>query len=139
MDINKLTLKSQEALQAAQRLASENNNQQVETAHLMGALLGQSDGVILPLMQKLGVAPPSLRAKVEGLLDRAPEGLRTGRRLSVAGDEVGAREGVLGGGVARRRLRLDRASAPGPARRAGRPGVGPRRTSASSGSACSRH
>ena len=73
MDINKLTLKSQEALQAAQRLASENNNQQVETAHLMGALLGQSDGVILPLMQKLGVAPPSLRAKVEGLLDRAPK------------------------------------------------------------------
>jgi ATP-dependent Clp protease ATP-binding subunit ClpB len=73
MDINKLTLKSQEAMQAAQRLASENNNQQVETAHLMGALLGQSDGVILPLMQKLGVAPPSLRAKVEGLLDRAPK------------------------------------------------------------------
>ena len=73
MDINKLTLKSQEALQSAQRLASENNNQQVETAHLMGALLGQTDGVILPLMQKLGVAPQSLRAKVEGLLDRAPK------------------------------------------------------------------
>ena len=74
MDINKLTLKSQEALQAAQRLASENNNQQVETAHLMGALLGQTEGVILPLVQKLGIAPQSLRTKVEGLLDRAPLG-----------------------------------------------------------------
>ena len=73
MDINKLTLKSQEALQAAQRLAGENNNQQVETAHLLGALLGQTDGVILPLMQKLGVSPQSLRTKVEGLLDRAPK------------------------------------------------------------------
>jgi ATP-dependent Clp protease ATP-binding subunit ClpB len=73
MDINKLTLKSQDALKAAQQLASENNNQQVETAHLMGALLGQTEGVILPLMQKLGVAPQSLRTKVEGLLDRAPK------------------------------------------------------------------
>ena len=73
MDINKLTLKSQEALQAAQRLATENNNQQVETAHLMGALLGQTDGVTLPLMQKLGISPQSLRSKVEGLLDRAPK------------------------------------------------------------------
>ena len=73
MDINKLTLKSQEALKSAQQLATENNNQQVETAHLMGALLGQTDGVILPLMQKLGVAPQGLRTKVEGLLDRAPK------------------------------------------------------------------
>jgi ATP-dependent Clp protease ATP-binding subunit ClpB len=73
MDINKLTVKSQEALQAAQRLAAENNNQQVETAHLMGALLGQTDGVILPLMQKLGISPGSLRVKVEGLIDRAPK------------------------------------------------------------------
>ncbi|MFP5298286.1 MAG: Clp protease N-terminal domain-containing protein, partial [Actinomycetota bacterium] len=53
MDINKLTLKSQEALAEAQRLARDNNNQQVETGHLLMALLGQTEGLILPLLQKI--------------------------------------------------------------------------------------
>ncbi|MFN2491129.1 MAG: ATP-dependent chaperone ClpB [Actinomycetota bacterium] len=73
MDANKLTLKSQEALAAAQRLAGGLNHQQVDGAHLLGALLGQSDGVILPLLQKLGVAPQGMRAKLEAVLDRLPK------------------------------------------------------------------
>jgi ATP-dependent Clp protease ATP-binding subunit ClpB len=73
MDINKLTLKSQDALGAAQRLAQEGNHQQVEPVHLALALMGQTDGVILPLLQRLGAAPAAVRARLEGLLDGLPK------------------------------------------------------------------
>jgi ATP-dependent Clp protease ATP-binding subunit ClpB len=73
MDLNKLTLKSQEALGAAQRSATELNQQQVENAHLLVALLDQSDGVVLPLLQKLGVTPRTVRVAVDGVLDRLPK------------------------------------------------------------------
>nr|MDQ3958439.1 hypothetical protein [Actinomycetota bacterium] len=52
MDINKLTLKSQEALGAAQKLASELNHQLVEPPHLLAALLSDPEGVTYPLVQK---------------------------------------------------------------------------------------
>jgi ATP-dependent Clp protease ATP-binding subunit ClpB len=73
MDPNKLTVKSQEALATAQRLASELNHQQVEPAHLLAALLSQADGVALPLLQKLGVQPRALRARLDGVLERLPK------------------------------------------------------------------
>ena len=49
MDPNKLTLRSQEALAEAQRRATESNHQQIESAHLLAALLAQSDGVVVVL------------------------------------------------------------------------------------------
>jgi ATP-dependent Clp protease ATP-binding subunit ClpB len=73
MDLNKLTLKSQEALSEAQRLAAELNHQQIESAHLLGALLGQSDGVVLPLLQKMGVSPRAVRVALDATLDRLPK------------------------------------------------------------------
>ncbi|MEA2505992.1 MAG: ATP-dependent Clp protease ATP-binding subunit ClpB [Actinomycetota bacterium] len=73
MDTNKLTLKSQEALGAAQRAAAELNHQQIENAHLLAALLEQPEGVIYPLLQKLGAAPRALRVSLDGVLDRLPK------------------------------------------------------------------
>src|SRR5215213_3232762 len=73
MDPNKLTIKSQEALTAAQRLAGERSHQQVETAHLLSALLSQAEGVTLPLLQKLSVSPTTVRARLEPLLDAFPK------------------------------------------------------------------
>jgi ATP-dependent Clp protease ATP-binding subunit ClpB len=51
---DKLTLKGQEALQAAQSHAQEKNNPQVAPEHLLWALIEQKDGVVLPILQKLG-------------------------------------------------------------------------------------
>ena len=51
---DKLTLKSQEALQAAQAHAQEKGNPQVAPEHLLWALVQQKDGVVLPILQKLG-------------------------------------------------------------------------------------
>jgi ATP-dependent Clp protease ATP-binding subunit ClpB len=72
MDLNKLTLKSQEALQAAQQLARDRNHQQVEPAHFLFALLSDPEGVVYPLLQKLGRSPRTLRDRTEELLDRIP-------------------------------------------------------------------
>jgi ATP-dependent Clp protease ATP-binding subunit ClpB len=73
MDPNKLTVKSQEALSSAQRLAGELNHQQVDTPHLLAALLGETEGVVYPLLGKLGVTPRALRVRLDGLLDRRPK------------------------------------------------------------------
>ncbi|MFN2390286.1 MAG: ATP-dependent chaperone ClpB [Actinomycetota bacterium] len=73
MDLNKLTLRSQEALAAAQRLATELNHQQIERAHLLAALLDEPEGVIYPLLQKLGTSPRSVRDELDPILDRTPK------------------------------------------------------------------
>ncbi len=73
MDLNKLTLKSQGALQAAQELARSRNHQLVEPAHVLFALLSDPEGVVYPLVQKLGQSPRALRDRVEELLDRIPK------------------------------------------------------------------
>src|SRR5215470_8146300 len=54
MRADKFTIKSQEALQAAQAHARELGNQQVAPEHLLYALIQQKDGVVLPVLQKLG-------------------------------------------------------------------------------------
>jgi len=60
MRIDKLTTKSQEALQQAQLLAEKRNHQAIDVEHLLFALLGQKEGVVLSLLQKLGVAAGTL-------------------------------------------------------------------------------
>src|SRR5438128_353206 len=72
MDPNRLTLKSQEAVQAAQEQARARDQQQVEPAHLLVALLSDPEGVVYPLLQKLGQSPAALRDRTEELLDRIP-------------------------------------------------------------------
>src|SRR6266511_3688875 len=64
MQPDRFTVKSQEAVAAAQRLASERRNPEVAPAHLLLALLRQEDGIVVPVLQKLGadVAPIGARA-----------------------------------------------------------------------------
>jgi ATP-dependent Clp protease ATP-binding subunit ClpB len=73
MDLNKLTLKSQAALQGAQEQARARNHQLVEPAHLLSALLSDTEGVVFPLLHSLGQSPRTLRDRDEELLDRIPK------------------------------------------------------------------
>ncbi|MEX0874974.1 MAG: ATP-dependent chaperone ClpB [Actinomycetota bacterium] len=73
MDPNKLTFKSQEAIQAAQRLANERNHQEIAPTHLLQALLGEAEGAVYPTLQKLGASPRVLRDRVGTELDRIPK------------------------------------------------------------------
>ena len=71
--MDKLTVKAQEALQAAQEIAGRRGQQQVEPLHLLWALIAQGDGVVPPLLEKLGAAPARLAGEVEKQIERLPK------------------------------------------------------------------
>ena len=73
MRMDRFTLKVQEALQAAQALAREHSHQALEPLHLLAALLDQEDGVVDPVLQKLGVSPQTLSGRVRSELERMPK------------------------------------------------------------------
>ncbi len=70
---DKLTLKAQEAMQAAQEMAARYGQQQVQPLHVLWALLAQGDGVVPPLLEKLGVSPTQLASEVEKQVERLPK------------------------------------------------------------------
>jgi ATP-dependent Clp protease ATP-binding subunit ClpB len=72
MDINKFTLKSQEALQAAQNNAVRYGHQEVDGEHLLLALLEQSDGLVPRLFGKLSVSVEDLASRLREELGRKP-------------------------------------------------------------------
>ena len=70
---DKFTVKSQEALQAAQGHAAENGNPEVLPLHLMGALLEDKEGVVLPVLEKVGVPVQQLLATVNTAIAKLPK------------------------------------------------------------------
>ncbi len=73
MQFDKLTIKSQEAIQAAQLLAQNNNNQEIGTAHLVKATLEQPEGVVVPVLQKMGVDPSMVLMETGKLIENIPQ------------------------------------------------------------------
>src|SRR6266513_4050708 len=73
MRLDKLTTKSQEALQQAQGLADKRNHQAIDVEHLLFALIGQKEGVSASLLQKLGVPLGVLTDRLQKILDRLPQ------------------------------------------------------------------
>lgn len=70
--MDKLTVKAQEAVQNAQRLAEKSNHQQLLPLHLLAALLEETDGIVKPLIQKIGANQQQLSDIVNGELKRLP-------------------------------------------------------------------
>src|SRR5437763_1280995 len=70
MRIDKFTQKMQEALQAAQDVASQFNHQEITNEHFLSALLDQSEGITQPLLEKIGVQPNQLRERLTSELER---------------------------------------------------------------------
>jgi len=73
MQIDKFTIKAQELLAEAQRLASENGNPSIDDIHLMSAMLEQREGIILPILKKLEVDVDNLLNKVKEALAGKPK------------------------------------------------------------------
>ena len=73
IDPERLTVKAQQAIGQAQSLAQSFNHQEIDVEHLLLALVGQREGVIVPLLQKLGVNVTALEEKVTGELDSRPK------------------------------------------------------------------
>ena len=70
MDVSKYTEKAQEAISVAQKLAEERNNTQLETEHLLLALVDQKDGVVLQILDKLGVDHTQMKRQLENELEK---------------------------------------------------------------------
>jgi ATP-dependent Clp protease ATP-binding subunit ClpB len=73
MRFDKFTVKAQEAVQAAQSLADQQNHQAMEPEHLLLALVQQQEGVVGPILGKLGAPPEAIRRQVEDELRKLPQ------------------------------------------------------------------
>ena len=96
MQPDRLTIKAQEALAAAARLAQERRNPQVTPTHLLAVLSGtagggaageEAGGVVVPMLTKLGVSLPALRAECSRALEELP---RLGEGSSTEGGQPSA-------------------------------------------------
>src|SRR5213078_781672 len=72
MKFDKFTVKAQEAVQAAQSLADQGNHQAIVPEHLLLALLQQQEGVVGPLLAKLGARPEVIAREIQSELDKLP-------------------------------------------------------------------
>jgi ATP-dependent Clp protease ATP-binding subunit ClpB len=107
LDPNKWTTKTQQAVAAALEQAKANANPEVSPDHLLAALLRQDDSIVLPVLQKLGLAPLMVRNRADEAVERLPKAYggsepRTARELTQVFDVADA---------ARKELRDDYLSA----------------------------
>jgi ATP-dependent Clp protease ATP-binding subunit ClpB len=72
MNLEKFTLKAREAIQAALDIASGNNHQAVEPAHILLALLSDAENVVNTILNKIGVRPSQLKTELEQRIQQLP-------------------------------------------------------------------
>jgi len=70
---DKLTIKAQEAVANAQSLASERGHPEIDPVHLLAALVSETDGLIKPILERIGVNRSQLERIIEGELNHFPK------------------------------------------------------------------
>ena len=73
MQLDKFTVKSQEAVQAAHNTAQQFGNQEMQPEHLLKAILEQPEGVVVPVLQKMGIEPSVVLSETNQLIDKLPK------------------------------------------------------------------
>jgi ATP-dependent Clp protease ATP-binding subunit ClpB len=73
MNFNKFTIKSQEAVQNAQEIASSYGNQAIEPEHLLAALVQDPQGVVVPILQKVGANVNYIKIKINEIVEKLPK------------------------------------------------------------------
>src|SRR5919199_1041777 len=73
MHADRFTVKAQEAFAAAQRIAQARKNPQVAPHHLLVALLEQEGGIVVPVLERAGADPESVRRRANEVLDEQPK------------------------------------------------------------------
>ncbi|MEK6201540.1 MAG: ATP-dependent chaperone ClpB [Desulfobulbaceae bacterium] len=73
MQFDKFTIKSQEAIQAAQQLAQNKSHQEIQSAHLARTILEQPEGVVVPVLQKMGVDPAIILMELNKIIEKIPQ------------------------------------------------------------------
>ncbi len=88
MQFDTFTLKSQEAVQAAQQLAQNSNHQVITDTHLAKAIITEPDGIVVPALQKMGANPAVLLADFNQFLDTLPKISGNGAGQGYASEEL---------------------------------------------------
>jgi len=70
---DKFTVKAQEAVQRANELASEHGNAELLPLHLLAALIEDKEGIVPPVLEKIGIGPQAVLSDVYGEIDRLPK------------------------------------------------------------------
>jgi ATP-dependent Clp protease ATP-binding subunit ClpB len=70
---DKFTVKAQEAVQRASQLASEHGNPELQPLHLLAALLEDKEGIVPPVLEKIGIGPQAVLNEVYGQLEKLPK------------------------------------------------------------------
>jgi len=73
MRLDKLTLKAQEALQEAKNIADTYSHQQMDVEHVLLALVEQPEGIVVPVLQKIGVDIDQLKSRLAEHLSSLPQ------------------------------------------------------------------
>src|SRR5437879_6535973 len=73
MNLQKFTIKSQEALQNAHEIAANYGNQSIEPEHLLAALVQDGEGIVGPILQKLGANLDYIKIKINGAIEHLPK------------------------------------------------------------------
>src|SRR5688572_28759681 len=88
MRFDKFTIKAQEAVVRAQETAQGQNHAEILPLHLLAALLQEDEGVVAPLLQKLGANVGRIQQIVASELDRLPKATGTQLGMNRATNEV---------------------------------------------------
>ncbi|MBV8782157.1 MAG: AAA family ATPase, partial [Phycisphaerae bacterium] len=85
MRFDRFTVKAQESVARAQELAQQHDHAEIAPLHLLAALLAETDGVVTPLLQKVGARVSHIRDSVQSEMDRLPKatGTQTGMSRSI--------------------------------------------------------
>ena len=70
---DKFTVKAQEAVQRANESASENGNPELQPLHLLAALLEDKEGIVPPVLEKIGIGPQAVLAEVYKGIEKLPK------------------------------------------------------------------
>ncbi len=73
MRFDRFTIRGQEAVQAAIGVAEKNQNQQVEPEHILSAMLEQKEGVLRPILGKIGASTAPILSEVQASIDKMPK------------------------------------------------------------------
>ncbi len=70
---DKFTVKAQEAVQRANELASEHGNPELQPIHLLAALLEDKEGIVPPVLEKIGIGPQAVLNQIYGEIEKLPK------------------------------------------------------------------
>ena len=84
MRFDRFTIKAQEALETAQSIAADAHSPELGVEHLMLALIRQTDGIVIPILQKLGVDTTGITSAIETAVQKTPKVQGTAAEMRIA-------------------------------------------------------